>query len=80
MQESERELIRQIVREELAHRGLDAANADHDRDTIRWLREHRAAFQSAGNIGWRGFVLAVVTGLTVAVWEGLKVLIAKASP
>ncbi len=77
MQESDREEVRRIVREELAHHGLRPDEQDDNRDLFRWTRRHKAAFDSAGNWTWRSIVLALVTGLTIALWEGLKILIGK---
>ena len=78
MQESEREEIKAIIRDELARHGLQPDEPAEDRALIDWSREHMRAFKSAGNIGWRGVMLAVVTGGTIAIWEGIKVLIQKA--
>lgn len=80
MQESDREEVRAIVRDELARHGLRAKETDENRDLLRWCRNHKAAFESAGNWTFRSFVLALVGGLIVAVWEGLKLLIGRGSP
>lgn len=80
MEQDEREELRRLIAEELAHHGFRADESDENRDLLRWLKRHKEAFESAGNWTWRSVVLAILTGISVAIWEGIKHLLMKHYP
>ena len=77
MHESEEDRIRRIVDDELRKLGLDPDDPEGTREVLRWTKHHMETFDSLGSWTARSIVLAVVGGLVLAAWEGLKILVAR---
>lgn len=73
MQESDREEIQRLVQQELQAHGF-TDDATEDQRTMHWLRDFQKAYESAGNKVWGSVIVALATGVVVAVWEGFKVI------
>lgn len=77
MEEKQRSEVQELIREELRRNGINPDEPEKTADLLRWSARHMRSFESAGSIVSRSVVLALVTGLALAIWEGFKHLISR---